>query len=792
MPTPELRLALAAASVIALPTPVSAQDRAAAPDPPPAAAAPAAAAPHEEEGEQITVTARRRDEQLQDVPLAVSVVGAKQLEATGTYNVSRLTQLQPSVQYFASNPRNSNINIRGLGAPFGLTNDGIEQGVGLYIDQVYYSRPAAASFDFIDIDRIEVLRGPQGTLYGKNTSAGALNITTRRPSFDTEGRFELSSGNLDFVQAKGSISGPLTDTLAARLAVTATTRRGTLYNVDTGRWVNGQKNIGARGSLLFKPSDRFDLLLSADFNRQDPECCAQLYVGVAPTLRNANRRFASLAAASGYEVPSTNPFDRLVDNDSPLQAKQNFGGASLLAELRLGGGTLTSVTAWRFWDWYPSSDRDFIGLPITTISANPSKQRQLTQEFRYASNGKHPIDYVVGAFAYRQAIDSTGVQEQGSAGSLWLLGPGSANIPALLNGLRQTTDIHFENDSLAAFGQLTWNVTDTLRIQPGLRLNWDSKKANYNAVVTGGLANPTPAQAALMRSILAPQAYAADFSAANLSGDIDISWKPVKAVLAYVTYAKAFKSGGVNLSGLPADAAGNPALSAATVKPEDVNHYEMGLKTEWLGGRGRLDLAAFRTDIGDYQATVVNGAVGVLRGYLANAKKARVQGLEAELAFAPVRRFSLYANGAYLDAKYVSFADAPCPVELTGGPQVCDISGQRLPGVSKWSASWGGEVSLPAHGGTASEYYVGTDWSYRSAFSSSASPSGYMWVQGYALASFRAGYRTASGWNAFAWVRNALGARYFDFLSAQPGNTGLIVGQPGDPRTYGITLSRRF
>ncbi|MDB5692688.1 MAG: TonB-dependent receptor [Alphaproteobacteria bacterium] len=726
------------------------------------------------------------------MPLAVSVVGGKQLEATGTYNVSRLTQLQPSVQYFASNPRNSNINIRGLGAPFGLTNDGIEQGVGLYIDQVYYSRPAAASFDFIDIDRIEVLRGPQGTLYGKNTTAGALNITTRRPSFQTEGRFELSAGNLDFVQAKGSISGPFSDTLAGRLAVTATTRRGTLYNVHTGRWVNGQRNIGARGSLFFKPSDRFDLLLSADFNRQSPECCAQLFVRVAPTLRNANRQFESLAAASGYAVPSRDPFDRLVDNDSTLKATQNFGGLSLLGELRLGGGTLTSVTAWRFWDWYPSSDRDFIGLPITTVSANPSKQRQLTQEFRYASNGKHRIDYVLGAFAYRQVIDSTGIQEQGSAASLWLLGPASANIPALLNGLRQETRIHFENNSLAAFGQLTWNVTDTLRVQPGLRLNWDSKKADYNAVMSGGLANPTAAQAALMRSILAPQAYNVNFSASNLTGDINVSWKPAKDVLVYATYAKAFKSGGVNLSGLPADAAGNPALSAATVKPESVNHLEAGLKTEWFANRARLNLAAFRTDIGDYQATVVNGSVGVLRGYLANAKKVRVQGLEAEFSVTPVRHLSLYANGAYVDAKYVSFADAPCPVELTGGPQVCDISGQRLPGVSKYSASWGGEFAVPTGRKAGDEAYLGTDWSYRSSFSSSPSPSLYMWAPGTTLASFRLGYRTAGGWNAFAWVRNAFDAHYFDFLTAQPGNTGLIVGQPGDPRTYGVTLSKRF
>ena len=140
----------------------------------------------------VIVTARRREESLQNVPIAVAAVTGATLSATGSTNVGRLTQLQPSLQFYSTNPRNSAANIRGLGAPFGLTNDGIEQGVGIYVDQVYYSRIAAATFDFIDVDRIEVLRGPQGTLYGKNTTAGAINITTARPSFEWEGRAELS------------------------------------------------------------------------------------------------------------------------------------------------------------------------------------------------------------------------------------------------------------------------------------------------------------------------------------------------------------------------------------------------------------------------------------------------------------------------------------------------------------------------------------------------------------------------------------------------------------------------
>jgi iron complex outermembrane recepter protein len=738
--------------------------------------------------DEIVVSARRRDESLQDVPLAVAVIDDAAIEATGSYNVQRLTQLQPSVQYFASNPRNSSILIRGLGAPFGLTNDGIEQGVGLYIDQVYYSRPAAASFDFIDVDQIEVLRGPQGTLYGKNVTAGALNITTRKPSFTPEARAEITAGNLDFFQGKASVSGPLIDDkLAARLAITGTSRKGTLLNVNTNQDVNAQRNIGVRGSVLWKASSNLDITVSGDFNRQNPECCTQVFVRVAPTLRPANRQFEGLASALGYTVPSRNPFDRLTDNDSELNAEQNFGGASLLAQLQLGAGTLTSVTAWRFWDWKPSSDRDFTGLPITTISANPSKQRQITQEFRYASDGAGYFDYVVGLFGYRQVIDSNGVQQQGAAASLWLLGPTNGSNPALLNGLRQDTDIHFENNSLALFGRLTWRISDTLRIEPGVRFNYDTKKANYIALVSGGLVNPTPA---LQRSILSSQAYGADFKDGNVAGDVTISWEPVDTILAYGTYSRSFKSGGVNLGGLPNDANGTIALSLASVKPEKVNHIEFGLKTELFDRKARLNLSAFRTDVGNYQASVVNGQVGVLRGYLANADKVRVQGIEAEFSAKPVAGLSLYANGALIDAKYRRFVDAPCAIEFTGGPQACDISGQDLPGISKWTISYGAEYAIPA--GSSQEVYAGLDGSYKSAFSSSATPSQYTRVAGYGLLSLRAGWRNDDGWNIFGWVRNVGDKGYFDYLTVQPGNSGLIVGQPGDPRTWGVTLSKKY
>ncbi len=762
-------------------------------------------------GGDVVVTARRRAETIQTVPIAMSVIGGTALAETGAYNVSRLTQLQPTLQFYSTNPRNSAANIRGLGAPFGLTNDGIEQGVGIYVDQVYYSRIASATFDFTDTERIEVLRGPQGTLYGKNTTAGAINITTRKPSFTPEARIELTTGNYQFIQAKASVSGPLIpDKLAIRLSTAVTERDGTIHNVATGKDLNAQDNKSVRGQLYWKPTETLDLALSGDYGQQNPNCCVQYYVRTGATQRPLIRQYAALAAAQGYVVPSTNAFDRVTDVDTPLRAKQELGGVSLLANLDLGASTITSVSAWRFWHWDPSNDRDFIGLPITTVSANPSQQTQYSQELRIASNGKHTLDYVLGAFYFYQTIDTQGLQVQGPAASAFLLNPTSTGgrNPATLNGLSSRNTIGFTNTSAALFGKLTWNVSDRFQIAPGLRLNYDKKKGDYVSVVTNGTGTALTAD---QRGVLAPQSYQPNFDNWNLSGDITAAYTVTSDIHAYATYARSYKSGGINLSGLPLDLSNNPILSAATVKPEKVNHYELGLKTQFLDRRLTLNLAGFWTEISDYQATVTNGQLGVLRGYLANAGKVRTRGLEFDSAFRPTDRFSVYANGAYTDAKYVKFVDAPCPPELSGGsaptatslpgpagtgtvsPSNCDISGQRLPGVSKWAFSYGAEYDLPATiGGLDGQVYLGYDGSYRSTFSSNPSRSLYTDIKGYALSNFRLGFKAKDSWNVFGWLRNAFDHNYYEVLALQSGSTGLVVGQPGDPRTYGLTVSRSF
>jgi iron complex outermembrane receptor protein len=620
----------------------------------------------------------------------------------------------------------------------------------------------------------------------------------------------LTRGNYDYTQSKASVSGPLVgDTLAGRLSASYTSREGTVYNTRTGQHINELDNLGVKGQLLWQASSDFKVTFSADYTEQDPIGYGQVYARTGSTQRPLNRQYAELAAASGnYQPPSFNPYDRLTDLDSQLTAIQQFGGASALAEWNVGPGQFTSVTAYRKWDWGPANDRDFIGLPITTISANPSKQRQYSQELRYAASSDK-LDYVAGVYGFYQTVDTAGVQEQGPLASRWLLSGANANDPSILNGLRSENDIGLKNTSVAAFGQVTWHITDDLRLQPGLRVNYDKKEGKYIATVTNAT---NTALTAAQIGVLAPQNYEPEFDDTNISGDLTVSYDFTDDVLAYFTYARSFKSGGINLSGLPLDANNQPITAVETVDPEKTNHYEAGLKTQLFSNSVTLNLSAFWTEINDYQATVTNSQANVIRGYLANADEVRVRGVELEISTRPIEHLNLYANGSYTDHEYVKFPDAPCPPELAGGtaasaanppsapgtpggfsPASCDISGQWLPGVSKVALSYGVEYDLPLSAfGPEGGAYFAFDGSYRTKFSSNPSRSAYTDVSGYALANFRAGARFGEGWNVYGWVRNAFDKNFFEFLSTQSGNTGLVIAQLGDPRTYGLTVNKSF
>ncbi|MGB3077584.1 MAG: TonB-dependent receptor [Saprospiraceae bacterium] len=745
---------------------------------------------------EIVITSRRRLETAQEVPIPISVVRGDVIEETGSFNVNRVKELIPSVQLYSSNPRNTGLNIRGLGSTYGLTNDGIEPGVGFYVDGVFYARPAATTLDFIDVDQIEVLRGPQGTLFGKNTTAGAFNVITRKPAFTPGANFEVSFGNYRYVQAKGSLTGPLTKKIAGRLSFSGTQRDGVLKNIVTGKSVNDINNLGVRGQLMYTPSEKTTITLAADATRQRPDGYAQVFAGVAPTLRPAYRQFEQIITDLEYTLPSRNPFDRIIDHDTPSRSGNDLGGVSANIDIKLGPGTLTSTTALRYWKWDPSSDRDFTGLPVLTKSQATSKQHQWSQEIRYAGTFSSHLSGVIGLFTFGQEIKSDPVQIEEAGSAQWRFSQSSTSTlwqtPGLLDGYGIKTTSALKTFSGAVFGQIDWEFIDHLHILPGLRWNYDKKDVDYDRQTYGGLETTDPALLALKKAVYSNQAFKVNTDDDNFSGQLTLAFTPNKRLNTFATYSTNFKSVGVNLGGLPT-ANGAVLIDLAVIKPEEVRHIEFGVKTIPAPG-STLNLTIYNTEIKNFQTQVQTAELGVNRGYLANAEKVRVRGVELEANFKIKQYLSLNGGLAYTEGKYVSFLNAPVPLEETGGPSAFkDISGSDLPGISKWAGTFGTEfLASGKFLGQTGKFFIGFDTYYRSSFSSSPSRSLYLVIDAYALLNARLGFRASKGASIFLWARNLLDQDYFEQLLPAAGNAGQYAGVLGDPRTFGVTLRQAF
>ena len=742
----------------------------------------------------IIVTARLREEDAQAVPAALNVVGADDLTRTYTVNVNQLSQLVPALNYSSANPRNTAFTIRGLGSSVvavSQANDGLEPGVGFYVDGVYHARPATAAFDFTDIERVEVLRGPQGTLFGKNTTAGAISITSKKPSFDFGAEGELSYGSRDFLQAKAAVTGPIAgDVLAFRLSGSVTRQDGYIHNVRRDERQNNIHNDAIRGQLLFQPSPDFSLRVIGDWANFKNNCCAQVFVRVAPTLKPAAQRYAALAAnAPGgpYAPPSTDPFDRVTDNDAPLGVDTDEGGVSATADWTVGGVTLTSISAWRFWNWDAANDRDYTGLHIQTTQHIPSRQDQYSQEFRIGSNVPGRLEYVAGLYYFHQKISGRPISIYGPLASYWLLPASPTRTSALLDGYQTDGRTDFRSESFGIFGEVTWRPVERLAITGGLRYTYEEKDGVYDVRTFGGQVT-TPGSPLYndQQSILRAQSYSAHDGDGSASGRVNIAYDLADGVMAYASWAKGQKSGGINMSGLPVNSANQAVLATAVVRPETNRTWEAGLKTRLPGDGLVFNINFYHVDVKDFQANIVdNSATVALRSYLANIPKVTVKGIEFEAAARIGSHLTLRASGAYSDGEYTRYPSGPCPIERTGSSTArCDLTGKSLAGLPKWVGSAGGEYRQAVGGG---ELFLRTDAVTRTRMAGEATGSAYTVIKGYTLVNGSVGYRTPR-WEVAVFARNLFDKDYMQNLTVQAGNSGLIVGTPSEPRTIGVTL----
>ena len=753
---------------------------------------------------EIVVTGRRRNEEVQSVPIPMTVLTSQTVENSGSFNVNRLKELVPSVQLYSSNARNTTLNIRGLGSTFGLTNDGIDPGVGFYIDGVYHARPAATALDFVDVEQIEVLRGPQGTLFGKNTTAGAFNITSKKPSETPGARAELSFGNYNYIQAKTSVTGALAENLFIRLSLSGTQRQGTIFNPNDQQRYNGLNNIGVKGQFLYTPTEKLELLLIGDYNKQSPDGSSLVVAGITPTLRSSYRQYDRIIQDLGYERPVIAPFERKVYTNTPYRHDQDAGGVSLNVNYKLGKGTLTSTTAWRFWNWDPVNDRDFTEVAALTKSQAPSHHEQYSQELRFAGDIVKKVSGTVGVYALYQTLETSPYHEEEVGPDQWrfVQTSNSGNqalysTPGLLDNYGIRTYSNLISLSTAAFGQVDWDVYKGIHLIGGLRYNYDQKSIDYERTTYGGLETTDPVLLSLKKAVYSNQQFNTSVENTNLSGNVTVAYKPTAKFNVFATYSTAYKPVGINLGGLPTLANGDPDLSLAVVKPELVKHLELGIKSRPVEGLV-LNVTAFNTDIKDYQTNVQSPQLGVNRGYLANAEKVNVKGVEVDASYRLKNALVVNASLAYTDGRYVTFTNAPLPLEETGKTTVDgnwntvqqafkDVSGGVLPGISKWNVSSGFEYSIKGNLFSKNgRFFVAADFTYRSEYSSNPTPSSVLRIDGYYLLNPRIGFKSGQ-FSAFVWSRNVTNVNYFEQLQAAAGNSGLYAGVLGDPRTYGVT-----
>ncbi|HGQ7309999.1 TPA: TonB-dependent receptor [Pseudomonas aeruginosa] len=729
---------------------------------------------------KVTVTARRREEDSQKVPTPITVLGGETLEAQRISRVQDLQQVLPSVNVAYIHARQSSVAVRGIGN--NPASDGLEGSAGIYLDNVYLGRPGMAVFDLLDIEQLELLRGPQGTLFGKNTTAGVLNISTRAPTFTAERTVEVSGGQDGYFQGRGTVSGPLGETLAGRLSAYRTRDDGYIKNIHDDNYLNGGERQGARGQLLFEPNEDFSLRWIADYNEEDSSNGSMVVYGGA-------ERFWQRAALVGAS-PLRDPQRRKVNINGRQHVSVHQGGSSLEANWNLAGGyRLTSISAYRYWHFTPANDEQ---LNVSAINDTGVEvhDRQFSQEIRLASPTGGAFDYVVGAYAFRQNLGNKTFTSYGPLADLYLLG---ANLGAL-NDTYSKANGKIETDSFALFAQGTWHLTERLDFTAGLRGTYEEKNAKVERFAPLGGAAVGGVGAAVRNGQLG--AYdSGDLSQYNFapSALLSLSYQFSDDLLGYASLSHGEKSGGVNLAVGSAPSAGADSL---LVGPERANDAELGLKSTLFDRRLLLNANLFWTGIHGYQATTLYQAPGStqLVQVLANAGSVRSRGLEFEAPALPLRGLTLNFNGSYNDVTYLSFKDAPCPAEVStrpGAPSSCDLTGQRVVGASKWIANLNGEYQWRLD--DRFQPYVSASYAYRSAAEGTLDNSDLSKIDGYALVNLAAGLRSDLGdgqLDTSVWLKNAFDKDYY--LSAFASINGSYTASVGQPRTLGVSLRYDF
>lgn len=754
--------------------------------------------------QDVIVTTRLREEELQEVPVPVTAVTGETLDREHERTVKDFADKVPSLTVVAPNPRNTSVAIRGIGKTY--ASDALEASVGVIVDGVVATIPGQTWGDYGDIQQIEVARGPQGTLLGKNTTLGALNITSKAPTFEPEREVEVTVGSRDLFITKAAASGPVIDnTLAYRASVYFDRQDGFIDNTLNDTSYNGQNRWGAKLQFLYTPTENITNRTILDHNESKEQTLVlqrlsdPKYYSDNGALRTGTytQRLATFSI-----TPTFDAFNSVqLNQQQPVYSSGN--GISTQTDWKLDNGyTLTSITAYRDYHFSAQNDQDYTNLSVAYAgylvdSWQGSQELRLTSPKNVDVLGQK-FDYTVGLYALRSEVTSTLRTDFGSDAAKYLYyGTPLAGSSALLDGVKVRAAEHPDTTSLAAYGQTTWHATSALDLTLGVRNTYEEKDNWGRKWYTGG-ATLNPTLEAYRNQVVGlysttPGVYNTNpvqgkaIYADSWSWLVNPSYKFTDDILGYVSASYGEKSGAVQFNtttGLPQN-----------VLPEEVNDYEIGLKTTFFDKKLTLNPNLYYTEVANYQALLatLNASQTVYVSYLGNIPGVRLRGVEIEGSYdTPIDGLRLTFGGAYNDAIYTDFKNAPCAGDLSyARTQSCDLTDKRLAAAPRWSGNVGATYSRAVGDG-----YTGYVWAsetLRSGAYLDTSLSKLAWQDGFGLTNLGIGITPDDkAWDLSLWGKNIFDKQYYTSITSATSTGAPVIGSVGDPRVIGVTLRAKL
>jgi len=683
-----------AGTITVMHAPAAQMHQSAVQDAPGTASPPHRVASEPESLEEVVVTSQKRVERLQDVPLAVTAISGESLSESGINDTTRLSNLTPSLTFTeGAQPNNKNFRIRGIGtAVFG---QGFEPAVSVVVDGVVLARASQGFTDLADIERVEVLRGPQGTLFGKNATGGVINVVTKRPSSEFQATTDITVAEQQEYRARASVSGPLADTLSARLSGYYNNVGGTIHNITYDRDVNGHRDLGGRGKLLWNPTDRLDLLFAGEYHKTDANCCSSQYVLVVnPVLQQVLS-------------PVTAGWNNRQEQENTLTyANSDAWTASVEGNLKLDSVTLTSLSAYQDFSVINNQPIDRLNTPVPLyfqatngafdINGGTVDLHQFTQELRVTSPSSKTFSYVAGLYFLDMGLSRTFQRRSGGCAPGG--NPAAFGLPCVVPLYRSQGGFNSSlgTKNTAIFGQTDFGLIGNLSGLLGARAQYEDLSYNGSRGDVRLVAGDLPLVG------ITPSSGSGRSSYAAVTGKAGLKYEFSPEAQTYLTWSTGYKGAGYETE-FTADFANQDP-----VKPERAKAWELGYKAQMFDGKLTLNTALFHAKYQDLQVQANRGdaALGLVRFVTTNAGDSTTRGAEIELTSRPFTGLALSGGASYVDTS-VDINGLACPLSdqaaapvLTGAAPIntCyrpsagvtpiqNVRGGTLPNAPRWKGN---------------------------------------------------------------------------------------------------------